>query len=312
MTRERIRLENEATEATQERLLAETAARDAAQSQLAAEQEARAAAEELLAVETERTQALQAAAAAARRKIAYKRSRIKAAHDRARAHDEAVGRAAIESSEQEEIPYLPESARVAVSALSGVEQTMQDHDSEFAEAEEQEWAAFTNDEVPVEEPDAEASVMAARNERIAGEIALESALPEQMDADDDHLDEQTRRRIADFTRPTFAEDRFGHAPGTGHMPLRRSYRGALAGGVTVAAAAAAVVSWIFVGWTSYPGSAEARRAEPLKPVSIAPAKTREVTPPLSTLDLPTLSLRMRLADPVQPQDGAVADSVQKN
>jgi hypothetical protein len=84
----------------------------------------------------------------------------------------------------------------------------------------------------------------------------------------------------------------------------RSYRGALAGAVTVAAAA--VVSWIFVGWTPYSGSAQARRAETVKPVAVVPVRWRETTPPLSTLDLPTLSLRMRLAEPAQPQNDPVA------
>ena len=92
---------------------------------------------------------------------------------------------------------------------------------------------------------------------------------------------------------------------------RRSYRGALAGGVTVAVAA--VLSWIFVGWTLFSGSAEAGRAEsgPVKPISAAIVKPREITPSLSTLDLPTLSLRMRLAEPAPAQDDAAAGGGQK-
>ena len=114
---------------------------------------------------------------------------------------------------------------------------------------------------------------------------------------------------SDLTGPASIFDRDAHAIHDDFAPVKRSYRGAFAGGVTVVAAA--VMSWVFVGWTPYSGSAEARRDESIKPVSLTPTKARDITPALSTLDLPTLSLRMRLAEPMQPPNGDAARDDQK-
>ena len=303
MARERIRLEQEATAAAQARLDAERAAHEAAQTQLAAEQEARAAAEELLQAETERTEALRAAAAAARRKVAYKRGRFNAAHDRARAYAAAEGEALGDDVQQHSL-YAPGCARVAVSTLANIVQTTECSDFEEAGSEDQDWETIAADEHADAEWDPEISAIEALNEHIASEIAVHSSSPVPIDASADDLDKITKDRIADLTSFASVGDSRSAASRADFPPARRSNLGALAGGVTVVAAA--VVSWIFVGWTPYSGSAEARRAESVKPISVVPAKPREIALPLSTLDLPTLSLRMRLAEPAQPQNDAAA------
>jgi len=214
---------------------------------------------------------------------------------------------------QEQSADAPDLGHVAVSSLLNVVQTIHSTDFENTEPTMRIWATIAVDEIELAavEPDPEVSAIEALNERIAGEIACGPASPEQVDAIEDDLDEITKNRIANFTRPTFGDDSRFYASGSDFAPAQRSYRGALVSSVTVAAAV--VVSWIFVGWTPYWGSAEARRAETesVKPISATPAKPREITPSLSTLGLPTLSLRMRLAEPAQPRDDAAGGGEQK-
>ena len=195
---------------------------------------------------------------------------------------------------------------IARAHASAEVEALESDDFEQARWEDQDWETTAADGHADAEWGPEISAIEALNEHIAGEIAVHSTSSVAIDTSADDLDEITKDRIADLMSAPFVGDscpdasRADFAP----APRQRSRLGALAGGVTVAAVA--VISWVFVGWTPYSGSAEARRAESVKPVSMVPAKPREIALPLSTLDLPTLSLRMRLGEPAQPQNDAAA------
>ena len=301
--RERVRIEQEALDAAQARLDAENTTREAAQVQLAAEREATAAADELLRVETERTEALRAVADADRQQITHKRNRIKVARDRIRAHEQAAvqdARAIEADGGDEFVSVLPVGASLPLPATQTIEV------GAFGASAVQEPlpTAFEDEDATggfvAVEADPDVVAIEALNEHIAGELAAH-APDAGMEAG--AFDAHVRARIAELSRPVDVVDDYTAEPS--YRRARRSYRGAVAGGVTVTLAA--VTSWIFLGWSPYTGSAEAGHDDTIKPITVAPTRPRLPAASLSTLDLPGLSLRMRLDEPGPlPDDGSRA------
>jgi len=141
--------------------------------------------------------------------------------------------------------------------------------------------------------------------------SVNQALQAESGAIDVDRDELLNRRIASLTMPDSAAHNRSRDTSAGFPTMRRSYRGALVGAITATLAAIPVILLMLLVRTPYQEPAEAHRAESgsAQNQSVALETPREIAPPLSTLDLPEISFRMRLAEPAplgQPDDGAGA------
>ena len=283
MANDRGCIEQEAADAARVRLQAESSARDAAQARLAAEQEASAAAGDLARTEAELTHALHAATESARRKISFRNGRIKAAHERSRGNDAVTtALASAKSSAAAQDAETTKSTRMARVAV--------DHDASTRDSPGQ--PALVEGIAQPETATREAgSHLTGSHDAAFHEAGYQENGPSG----------DAPNRSGEGMRAPFQDYGF-LASVTEIAPPRRARGKALAGGVIAATLAA--VSCVFIGWTPYSGTAQARRTEmePVRPIApaaadvpqaLTPVEALPISPPLATIDVPNLSFRMQ-------------------